>query len=618
MRERTDFLFASRTCHSIRMRVKRLSKMISKFLNLKLRTKFLLSFTVMILVTVLMISSVNYYVSVSVIKQNTAIFSEYLIEQIGINLEKRTKDIEEQVFQQFRNSALNTTLGIPENSEPDLYIKNRAISEFMKDLLFSKDDYLSVMVIDAAGNQFGFERSATQNYNKNLMNVDVEMIKDKRGRASWIPGNSNVIFMEKAVYDVTTNRYVGIIIVGVDSKLISGIYTNVDELTKGNIVILNEVFEPLLFERLVSKPSRYFIENKMYAHKPSLNQGFQFEGQTYISTIITTPYDKWMIVQVIAVNELTRGTEVIKVWTISTILVSMFIAFILAVIISRNITGNVRLLLQSMTHFSMDFTHKAIVPRSRDEVGLLAEKFNSMAEKIGELIHTIYTEKLLKQKAEYRTLQFEYKALQAQIDPHFLYNTLESIHSLAKLRGDEQVSEMIYLLGKLLRESISKKGDIIYLQEEVDYIRSYLTIHKIIYGHRIEVNYYFDTSLMSFMVPKFILQPLVENSIKHGIEEKPGKGIVSIGCWTKEDDLYLEVSDNGVGIDEETRNQLLNPPEHSKLKQKDKHTNVGVISVHKRIQILYGEEYGLSIMSEMDQGTTIRIRLPIITEEGSE
>jgi two-component system sensor histidine kinase YesM len=243
-----------------------------------------------------------------------------------------------------------------------------------------------------------------------------------------------------------------------------------------------------------------------------------------------------------------------------------------------------------------------------------------MAEKIGELINTIYKEKLLKQKAEYRTLQFEYKALQAQINPHFLYNTLESIHSLAKLRGDDQISEMIYLLGKLLRESISKKGDIIDLQEEVEFIRNYLSIHKIIYGPKIEVNYHFDDSLMSFKVPKFILQPLVENSIKHGIEEKPGKGIVTIGCWEKDDDLYLEVSDNGVGIDEETKKHLLNPLEDSKQKQKqkDKHTNVGIISVHKRIQILYGEEYGLSIMSEINQGTSIRIRLPIITEEGSE
>jgi two-component system, sensor histidine kinase YesM len=591
----------------------------TRFLNLKLRTKFLLSFTVIILLTVFMISTVNYYVSMNAIKRNTADFSKYLIEQIGINLEKRTKDIEDQVFQQFRNSNLNMALSIPsESNESELFTRNRTVSEFMNELMLSKDYFLSVMVIDTAGKRFGLERSAIQNYNKDLRNVDIEQIKEKRGRASWVPGQSNVIFMEKAVYDIVSNRYVGIIIVGVDISLISAIYTNVDELTKGNIVILNEELEPLLFNKLNSEPSRYFIENKMYDNNPTLGHGFQFEGQTYISTIITTPYDKWKIVQIISVNDLKRGTEAIQLWTVSTILISLLIALIIAVIISKNITENVRLLLQSMTNFSMDFTHKVIVARSRDEVGLLAEKFNSMAEKISELINTVYKEKLLKQKAEYRTLQFEYKALQAQINPHFLYNTLESIHSLAKLSGDKQVSEMIYLLGKLLRESISKKGDIIYLQDEVDYIRNYLSIHKIIYGDKIEVNDSFEPSLMSFKVPKFILQPLVENSIKHGIEEKPGKGIVSIGCWTKDDDLFLEVSDNGVGIDEETKRQLLSPTEHSKLNQKDKHTNVGIISVHKRIQILYGEEYGLSITSEINQGTSIRIRLPIITEEDSE
>lgn len=564
-----------------------------------------------------MISTVNYYVSMNAIKRNSAVFSEYLIEQIGINLEKRTRDIEDHVFQQFRNSRLNIALSdLNEDDVPDPFYKNKTITEFMNELLLSKDYYFSVKVIDHEGKHFGLERSTVQNYNAELNNVDTDLIREKRGRASWIPGQSNVIFMEKALYDIASNRYVGTIIVGVDSSMISAIYTNVDELTKGNIVILNEELEPLLFNKLNSEPSRYFIENKRYDNKTT--HSFQFEGGTYISTIITTPYDKWMIVQIMAVNELKRGTDAIKLWTVSTTLVALLMAFMMAVFISKNITENVRMLLQSMTNFSMDFTHKVIVARGRDEVGLLAEKFNSMAEKISELVNTIYKEKLLKQKAEYRTLQFEYKALQAQINPHFLYNTLESIHGLAKMNGDKQVSEMIYLLGKLLRESIGKKGDIIYLQEEVDYIRNYLSIHQIIYGDKILVNYQFEPSLMSVRVPKFILQPLVENSIKHGIEEKPGKGVISIGSWIMDDDLYLEVSDNGVGIDDETKEQLLNPPEHSKLKHKDKHTNVGIISVHKRIQILYGEQYGLIITSEINQGTSIRIRLPILSEEAPE
>ncbi|MFK7697584.1 sensor histidine kinase [Paenibacillus sp. HJGM_3] len=594
-----------------------MATLMTRFYDLKLRTKFLLSFTVIVLLTIFMISTVNYYVSMNAIKRNTANFSEYLIEQIGINLEKRTKDIEDHVFQQFRNSSLSAALSISNNSSAtDLFTKDRTISEFMNELLFSRDYYMSVMVIDSTGKRFGLERSATQNYNKDLADANIDLIQEKRGRASWVPGSSNVIFMEKAIYDIASNRYVGIIIVGVDSSLINAIYSNVDELTQGNIVILNEELTPLLLNKLESAPSRYFVEHRMYETQQT-NQGFQYGGEAYISTIITTPYDKWKIIQIIAVNELKRGTEAIKLWTVSTIAVALLIAFILAVIISKNITENVRMLLQSMTNFSVDFTHKRIVARSRDEVGLLAEKFNSMAEKIGELIHTVYEEKLLKQKAEYRTLQFEYKALQAQINPHFLYNTLESIHSLAKLSGDKQVSDMIYLLGKLLRESIGKKGDIIPLQDEVDYITSYLAIHKIIYGDKIEVNVHVEPSLMSLQVPKFILQPLVENSIKHGIEEKPGKGIVSIGCWVKDEDLYLEVSDNGVGIDEETKSQLLSPSEGSQLKRKDKHTNVGIISVHKRIQILYGDRYGLSITSELHHGTSIRIRLPILTEEAS-
>ena len=201
----------------------------------------------------------------------------------------------------------------------------------------------------------------------------------------------------KGVYDVASNRYVGIIIVGVDSKLISGIYTNVDELTRGTSSS-ERGLEPLLFKKLVSEPSRYFIENKMYINNPNLNQDFQFAGANihfhhYHNTLwqvddrpghcgqrINARHGSYQVLD----GQHHTGLAVICVHPGGDI--------------SRNITGNVRLLLQGMTNFSMDFTHKAIVPRSEMRSGLLAEKFNSMAEKIGELIHTIYTEKLLSKR----------------------------------------------------------------------------------------------------------------------------------------------------------------------------------------------------------------------------
>ncbi|MBW7456134.1 sensor histidine kinase [Paenibacillus sepulcri] len=588
---------------------------INYFINAKLRTKFLISFTAIILVTVLMISGINYFVSVGAIKRNSGEFSEYLIGQICINLEKRTTDIEEVAFQQFRNSSLNEKLGQKAVTAEEIYVRDKYVTDFLSELLFTKDTFLSVLILDVNDKRYSIERNMFQNYNEKLMErLDMDSIRDKRGKAAWFQGDNGTIFMARALYDISTYKYIGLIAIGLESSYVNSIITNVHTLMDGDILILNENNE--LFvpgEKDTTELARYYLENKLYLFDSAKN-GFTFGGRHYISTLISTVYDKWKIVQIIDVGQLTRGTDSIKYWTISTILVSLFIAFLMAAFISKNITANIRLLLQSMSSFSLDFNHHVIVPKSRDEVGLLAAKFNSMAEKINDLFNSVYREKLLKQKAEYRTLQFEYKALQAQMNPHFLYNTLESIYSMAKIKGEDEIGEMVYLLGKLLRESIGKKGDVLALQEEIAFIQSYLSIHKIIYGDKIEVIYRFDERLMDSRVPKFILQPLIENSIIHGIEEKPGKGIIEIDCWSEQGDLLIEVSDNGVGMESEMVERLLAPELYGHYLEKNRHTNVGIISVHKRIRILYGDQYGLTINSAVGEGTKIRIRLPVLHE----
>jgi two-component system sensor histidine kinase YesM len=375
---------------------------------------------------------------------------------------------------------------------------------------------------------------------------------------------------------------------------------------------LNEELEPLLFNKLVSKPSRYFMENKMYDN-PTLNQGFQFEGQSYLSTIITTPYDKWRVVQVIAVNELTQGTDAIKLWTISTILVSLFIAFILAVIISKNITGNVRLLLQSMTNFSVDFTHKVIVPTSRDEVGLLAEKFNSMAEKIGELINTIYKEKLLKQKAEYRTLQFEYKALQAQINPHFLYNTLSFIDSIATVKQEKEISAITQMLADIFRYS-TNGNDVATIDDEVGQLQRYLHIQKTRYGEDLRWQFIIDPNVRECKIVKLLLQPLVENSVIHGIRKA---GTIKVIILPNGDNLSIAVEDNGAGMAEEELTALTERLETSsnRLRSKtDGGSHIGLANVCHRIKSFYGETYGLAIVSSEGLGTKVTITIPIVRE----
>ncbi|MHA6484894.1 sensor histidine kinase [Paenibacillus sp. strain BS8-2] len=581
------------------------------FVDAKIRTKFLFSFAVMILITVLVISGINYWVSVGVIKRNSNEFSQYLIGQIGINIAKTTTDIEGMTFQQFRNSSLSTVLGQISESEVSNYAKDKYINDFLTDLLFLKDYYLSVLIIDVNDKEYSIERKPMTGYNdKILEKSSIATIQENRGRATWFRGDDDMLFMTKALYDIETSKYVGILALSVESSYISDILTDVHNLMDGDIMILNENNELFVKGNHWSEAAQHYLDQDMYM-VDSTQRDFEYAGKHFISNMLSTDYDKWKIVQIIDVDHLTRGTESIQYWTISTLIVALLFAFLMAARISKNMTENIRLLHRGMSSFSLDMNHQAIIPRSRDEVGLLTIKFNSMAEKINELFSSVYREKLLKQKAEYRTLQFEYKALQAQMNPHFLYNTLETIHSLAKIKGENEIGDLIYLLGKLLRESIRKKGDHITIQEEIEFINDYLSIHKRIYVDRIEVVYELDDRLADCQVPKFILQPLVENAIIYGIEEKPGKSAIHISSYQVEGDLCLAVTDNGIGMDEETVRRILDPAWYESQNGTNKHTNVGVMSIQKRIRILYGDQYGLTITSEIGVGTTVCIRLPV-------
>jgi two-component system sensor histidine kinase YesM len=577
---------------------------------MKLRTKFLLSFIVLIAITVFMISTVNYIVSVGAIKRNSSEFSEYLLGQIGINLEKRTADIEDEVFQQFRNSSLSEQLSLEPRTFEDQVSRDRYISDFMKELLFVRDEFLSVFILDTKGRKLEMERSQVRNYQQELLGkLNVPAVEQARGRALWFQGEFGTVFMARALYDIPTNKYVGIVAIGLDSSYLSSVVTNVRQLPNGEILFLNEAKEPLPREQVRSPLAEYVVAHQLY--ESGAGSSIQFHGKKYLLTVQTMDYEKWRIIQLLDVSQLTRGASAIQYWTVSTILVALAIAFLLAFFVSRSITENVSMLLQSMTSFTLDFKHKVIVPRSRDEIGKLAEKFNTMAEKINDLFNSVYREKLLKQKAEYRTLQFEYKALHAQMNPHFIYNTLESIHSMAKLNHQKEIGDMVYTLGQLLRESIGRKGDFISLEEEISFIRNYLSIHKTIYGDKIQIKYEWDETLFAMEVPKFILQPIVENAIIHGIEEKPGVGRVQISCCREEGDVLINVHDNGMGMDAKMIDRLLNPDRYAPYEGKNKHTNVGIISVHKRIRMLYGDGYGITIDSEPGQWTTVRIRLPL-------
>lgn len=203
----------------------------------------------------------------------------------------------------------------------------------------------------------------------------------------------------------------------------------------------------------------------------------------------------------------------------------------------------------------------------------------------------------------------ELKALQAQINPHFLYNTLDSIIWMAEWGKTKEVVLMTSSLAKLLRQSISNQNELVRVEEEVEYTRSYLTIQKMRYKDKLEYEILVNPEIQSKKLPKLVLQPLVENAIYHGIKYKEGKGVVCIDGYKEGSCMVLKVQDDGIGMNEEQLKKIF-----EKRETDTRRNGVGVLNVHERIQLYYGKEYGLKFSSIEGFGTTVEIRIP--WEEG--
>lgn len=241
-----------------------------------------------------------------------------------------------------------------------------------------------------------------------------------------------------------------------------------------------------------------------------------------------------------------------------------------------------------------------------DEYHKVYKGFNNMVTELNSLIRDLVNEKILKKEAEI-------KLLQAQINPHFLYNTLESIHSIAKIKKVEEISMMVSALSKFFRISLSGGKDVVTLKEATDLVINYLTIQNIRFNGKIDYNINIPEELMVYMVPKLILQPVVENSIYHGIEKRKGEGILTISAQGVNGVMQLTIEDNGVGIPDDKLLELRKSIENDNFKDSK---NFALKNLNRQIKLMYGQEYGLSIDSQEEKGTCVCIMLPIVTEQG--
>ena len=307
----------------------------------------------------------------------------------------------------------------------------------------------------------------------------------------------------------------------------------------------------------------------------------------------------WTVVGCMNMAELLGKSRQAQSVYVVVAIILIIVAMFLSNIIAKNITLPIQSLRDSMKKVQEgDFGSADLEVTSENEVGSLTKSFNVMTHRIEELMEQNVHEQEQKRKSEM-------KALQSQINPHFLYNTLDSIIWMAEGKKNEEVVLMTASLARLLRQSISNEDEVVSIGQEIEYVRSYLTIQKMRYKDKLEFEIDVEPSIKMIPIVKLVLQPIIENAIYHGLKYKESKGLLLVKGYEENGNAVIKIIDNGVGMDEETLNHIF---EKHKVNY---HSNgVGVYNVQKRLLLYYGEEYGITYESKKGEGTTATIVIP--------
>ena len=365
---------------------------------------------------------------------------------------------------------------------------------------------------------------------------------------------------------------------------------------------------------IVYHPQQQQLYNELQTEKTDivLNAGaepviYGSGNDSRVYTFAQSEKTGWTVVGCMNMNELTRSSRQGQLIYVMTAVILVIIALIFSNHISRAISRPIQKLRDSMVKVQEgDFSATVMEVPEQNEIGSLTQSFNVMIRRIEELMEQNRMEQEQKRKSEM-------KALQSQINPHFLYNTLDSIIWMAEGKKNEEVVLMTSSLAKFLRQSISNEDQQVSIGQEIEYARSYLTIQKMRYKNKLEYEIYLEASIKSCQIVKLVLQPIIENAIYHGIKYKEGMGLLTVRGYEKDGCVVLEVADNGVGMDEETLKHIF---ERHKVNYRS--NGVGVYNVQQRLKLYYGNDYGITYKSRKGVGTKAMITIPKVQEGGHE
>lgn len=424
-------------------------------------------------------------------------------------------------------------------------------------------------------------------------------------RHSFFDTDDEVISLSREVQSYENGTFRGVILIDLNMNKITEICNSFQEKQENFICIINDKGE-LVYEQQNGRERFAFDEKE---NRQELNTALgktkescfrlNYRGEKYLVTRTDMKTTGWTLVSMVPYKSVMAETMAISGVMILAVAITLIVTLLLLNRILTGVVKPLKKLEKYMVQVNPDNMDQRMEILTDDEIGHLSMKFNQMMDRIRNLKEQVIEEQEDKRK-------YELQALQAQINPHFLYNTLDSIIWMAET-NDSNIVAMTEALAKLFRISLNKGNEEISLERELEHVKNYLIIQSMRYADKFTYEISAEPGVERCRTIKLILQPIVENCIYHGIKKKRGTGKITIRAYRREQNLIIEVSDDGCGMPEEICRKILSDEIES---ENISGSGIGVKNVNERIQLRFGKKYGLSYSSEEGVGTTVTYVLP--------
>lgn len=576
-----------------------------------------ISFILVLLLPTALIGIGSYFISKNILTQKlSSSFSETMF-YLRNSVEKELYQIKQISAYIYIDLDLKEAITLRHNDPAASKLAEEKVLDKLKNYLiastFSKINALKVYGFNGFSMSFGQAGKLINIDDSKIVNSQYyEEALRNNGMALWAGIQDSFLISERSekeqslsifrvIKDKTYKQNIGIVYLNVDSSIFSSLTEQVNQSTSNQIYILdnkNKIVNQDDSIGVQAEIAKVLEKNSNTDPKGFFIKMDQASKLNYFCYFIND--FNWKVVGIVPVNAVTKDNRDIFSVTAAAFAISFIFSCFIWFFVSSSIVGPIKQLNRA-TRLVRDGNFDIQVKNSsKDELGDLTRNFNYMVLKIDSLLQEVIDENMRKKDAEY-------KALQAQINPHFLYNTLNAIRWMAIVKKAENIKNVVDALGRLLRNSTSKMSQFITIREELENLKDYIYIQKIAYKNKFQIEWDVDEKVLDFKCIKFILQPIVENAIFHGILPKKHYGTIWISIILRDDIIQFTVKDDGVGMSSEDIEKVLSLSD----KTIKKFSGIGINNIYERIQMTYKGYGALSIESKLGEFTTITIRIPV-------